>query len=79
MEGSPLWEGNVWCFCCFFNDALNTFNFWLYSFGDMKDHSNSGKRYHYHYGPLVYAVYIHYPTNRIAHTMAFITLVVGPP
>ena len=53
-------EGNV-----LFNDALNTFYLRLYGVRHMvKDHSEQG------------FFYMHHPTDRIAHTTAFVTPVV---
>ena len=66
-----------------FNDALNTFYLWLYGVRHMvKDHSDSERG-----NPLMphgilflisskgyFIFYMHYPIDRIAHTMAFVTL-----
>ena len=62
-----------------FNDALNTFYLWLYGVGHMvKDHSLS-KRVNPlpPYGLLFPISSMHHPTDRIAHTTAFVTPVVG--
>ena len=62
-------EGNV-----LFNDALNTFYLWLYGVRDMvKDHSDSERG-----NPLPphgqqEFFYMHHPTDRITHTMGFVT------
>ena len=58
-----------------FNDALNTFYLRLYGVRHMvKDHSDSEK------GNLLpphrLLFYMHHPTDRITHTMAFVTTVV---
>ena len=56
-------EGNV-----LFNDALNTFYLSLYGFGHLlKDHSDSERE---NYLPSFF--YIHYSTDRMAHTIAFV-------
>ena len=59
----------------FFNDALNTFYLPLYGVRHMvKDHSDSEKG-----NPLPLQqgfFYMHHPTDRIAHTTAFVTPVV---
>ena len=68
-------EGNV-----LFNNALNTFHLRLYSVRHMvKDHSDSERgnpllphSYSFQQG----FFYIHHPTDRIAHTTAFVTPVV---
>ena len=70
-------EGNV-----LFNDTLNTFYLRLYGVRHMvKDHSDSEKG-----NPLPHSLlfpisskvffYMHHPTDRIAHTTAFVTPVV---
>ena len=62
-------EGNV-----LFNDALNTFYLELYDVRHMvKDHSDNEKG-----NPLPphRFFYMHYPTDRIAHTTTFVTPVV---
>ena len=71
-------EGNV-----LFNDALNTFYLWLYCVRHMvKDHSDSEKGNPVPPHRLLLLInskgsfYMHHPTDRIAHTMAFVTPVV---
>ena len=71
-------EGNV-----LFNDTLNTFYLRLYGVGHMvKDHSDSerGNTLPPHKLLLPISIkgffYIHHPTDRIIHTMAFVTPVV---
>ena len=67
-------EGNV-----LFNDALNTFYLWLYDIELMvKDHSDSKTGnllppLHWLLFPVYQQVffYMHHPTDRIEHTMAF--------
>ena len=55
-----------------FNDALNTFYLRLYGVRHMvKDHSDSEKG-----NPQQGFFYMHHPTDRIAHTTAFVTPVV---
>ena len=55
-----------------FNDALNTFYLRLYGVRHMvKDHSDSEKG-----NPQLGFFYMHHPTDRIAHTTAFVTPVV---
>ena len=76
-----LWnrkEGNV-----LFNDALNTFYLRLYDVGHMvKDHSDSERGNtlppHGLLFPINSKVFfnMHHPTDRIAHTTAFVTPVV---
>ena len=71
-------EGNV-----LFNDALNTFYLRLYGIGHMvKDHSDSER---VKPAAATWATlsdqqqsffYMHHPTDRIAHTTAFVTPVV---
>ena len=54
-----------------FNDTLNTFYLRLYGIGHMvKDHMGSFSNYQKGF------IYMHHPTDRIAHTTAFVTLVV---
>ena len=70
-------EGNV-----LFNEALNTFYLRLYGVRHMvKDHSDSERKP----AATTWAMfsdqqqgffYMHHPTDRIAHTMAFVTPVV---
>ena len=63
-------EGNV-----LFNDELNTFYLWLYGVGNMvKDHSDSERGNPLPPHGLLF--YMHHPTDRIAHTTAFVTPVV---
>ena len=60
-------EGNV-----LFNNTLNTFYLRLYGITHMvKDHSDSASG-----NPLQGFFYMHHPTDRIAHTTAFVTPVV---
>ena len=64
-------EGNV-----LFNDALNTFYLRLYGIGHMvEDHSDSDRG-----NPLLFPInskgVADHPTERIAHTTAFVTPVV---
>ena len=63
-------EGNV-----LFNDTLNTFYLRLYGVRHMvKDHSDSEKGNPL--PPLFHFFYMHHPTDKIAHTTAFVTPVV---
>ena len=63
-------EGNV-----LFNDAINTFYLRLYGVGHMvKDHSDSERGYSFRLAARFF--YMHHPTDRIAHTTAFVTPVV---
>ena len=71
-------EGNV-----LFNDALNTFYFRLYGVKHMvKDHSDSEKGNPLPPHWLLFLInskgifYMHHPTDRIAHTTAYVTPVV---
>ena len=71
-------EGNV-----LFNDALNTFYLRLYGVRHMvKDHSDSEKGNPLPPHGLLFPIsskgsfYMHHPTDRIAHTTAFVTQVV---
>ena len=71
-------EGNV-----LFNDALNTFYLRLYGVRHMvKDHSDSEKGNPLPPHRLLFLInsnfffYMHHPTDRIAHTTAFVTPVV---
>ena len=71
-------EGNI-----LFNDALNTFYLWLYGVRHMvKDHSDSEKGnllppHGYSFRLTARGLfYMHHPTDRIAHTTAFVTPVV---
>ena len=71
-------EGNV-----LFNDALNTFYLRLYGVGHMvKDHSDNEKGKPLPPHGLLFPIkqqglfYMHHPTDRIAHTTAFVTPVV---
>ena len=67
-------KGNV-----LFNDALNTFYLRLYGIRHMaKDHSDSEKGNPLPPHRLLFPINsnVHYPTDRIAHTMAFVTPVV---
>ena len=58
-----------------FNDALNTFYLRLYGVRHMvKDHSDSEKGNPLSPHRLLF--YMHHPTDRIAHTRAFVTPVV---
>ena len=66
-----------------FNDALNTFYLRLYGVRHMvKDHSDSEKGNLLPPHRLLFPIssnssfYMHHPTDRIAHTMAFVTPVV---
>ena len=66
-----------------FNDALNTFYLWLYGVRHMvKDHSDSEKGNPLPPHRLLFLINskgsfnMHHPTDRIAHTMAFVTPVV---
>ena len=65
---------------CFINDALNTFYLRLYGVRNMvKDHFDSerGNLLGYSFRLAVRVVlYMHHPTDRITHTMAFVTPVV---
>ena len=76
MEGK---EGNV-----LFNDALDTFYLRLYGVGHMvNNHSGSERGYplppHGLLCPISSKVFLmHHPTDRIAHTTAFVTSVVSP-
>ena len=64
-------EGNV-----LFNDALNTFYLRLYGVRHMvKDHSDSEIGYSFRLAAR-FLFYMHHPTDRIAHTTAFVTPVV---
>ena len=66
-----------------FNDALNTFYLRLYGVRHMvKDHSDSGKGKPLPPHGLLLSIkqgffYMHHPTDRITHTTAFVTPVVG--
>ena len=67
----------------FFNDALNTFYLRLYGVGHMvKDHSYSERGNLLPPHGLLFSIsskdsfYIYHPTDRIAHTTAFVTPVV---
>ena len=73
MYGCFLLEGNV-----LFNDALNTFLKRLYGVRHMvKDHSDSDKGNPLPpHGLQQGLFYMHHPTDRIAHTTAFVTPVV---
>ena len=77
-EDTERKEGNV-----LFNDALNTFYLRLYGVRHMvKDHSDSerGNPMPPHMLLSDYQqgfFYMHHPTDRIAHTTAFVTTVVG--
>ena len=67
-------EGNV-----LFNDALNTFYLRLYGVIQMvEDHSEEIRCRHMGYSFLLAArvLYMHHPTDRKTHTMAFVTPVV---
>ena len=70
-------EGNV-----LFNDALNTFIIRLYGVRHMvKDHSDNERGNPLLLYGLLFPInsklfYMHHPTDRIAHTMAFVTPVV---
>ena len=66
-----------------FNDALNTFYLWLYGVGHIvKNHSDSERGNPLPPLRLFFlnsskgSFYMHHPTNRIAHTMVFVTPVV---
>ena len=66
-----------------FNDALNTFLIRLYGVGHMvEDHSDSEKENPPPLHGLLFPIsskgffYMHHPTNKIAHTTAFVTPVV---
>ena len=72
-------EGNV-----LFNDALNTFYLRLYGVRHMvEDHSDSERGNPLPPHGLLFAIsskmffYMHHPTDRITHTTAFVTPVVG--
>ena len=62
-----------------FNNALNTFDLWLYGIKHMvKDHSNSKRGNLLLPHGLLFPIsskffFMPYPTDRIAHTMAFVT------
>ena len=73
MQLSGRKEGNV-----LFNDALNTFYLWLYGVGHMvKYHSDSERGNPLPPHELQQGFfYMHHPTDRIAHTMAFVTPVI---
>ena len=69
-------EGNV-----LFNDALNTFYLRLYGIEHMlKDHSDSERKPAADTTSATFSIssktlfYMHHPTDRIAHTMAFVIL-----
>ena len=70
-------EGNV-----LFNDTLNTFYLRLYGVRHMvKDHSDSDRGNPLPPHRLLFPInskgfYMHHPTDRIAHTTAFVTPVV---
>ena len=70
-------EGNV-----LFNDTLNTFYLWLYGVGHMvKCHSDKKEETCFHHMGYTFRsaarfFYKHHPTDRIAHTIAFVTPVV---
>ena len=80
-KGNPLLnkkEGNV-----LFNDALNTFYLWLYGVGHMvKDHLDSERGNPLPPHGLLFLInskgsfICTHPTDRIAHTTAFVTPVV---
>ena len=65
-----------------FNDAPNTFYLWLYGVRHMvKDHSDSERGNLLPPHGLLFSIsskvfYMHHPTDRIAHTTAFVTPVV---
>ena len=65
-----------------FNDALNTFYLWLYGVGHLvKDHSDSERGNLLPPHGLLFpnsnkGSYMYHPTDRIAHTKAFVTPVV---
>ena len=68
---------------CLFNDALNTFYLRLYGVRHIvKDHSDSEKANPLPSHRLLFPInsngsfYMHHPTDRIAHTTAFVTPVV---
>ena len=74
----PRKEGNVWL-----NNALNTFSLRLYGIIHMvKDHSDSQRVSLLPPHGLLFPIsskgfiYMHHPTDRITHTMAFVTPVV---
>ena len=62
-----------------FNDAPNSFYLWLYGVNHMvKEHSDSERRNPLTPHGLLISIkffYMHYPTERIVHTMAFATSV----
>ena len=61
-------EGNV-----LFNDALNAFHLQLYGVGHMvKDHSDSDRENLLPLNGLLFPI-MHHPSDRIAHTTAFVT------
>ena len=56
-----------------FNDALNTFYLRLYGVRHMvEDHSDSEKGNPLPPHRLLFPIYMHHPTDRIAHTTAFV-------
>ena len=75
-----FWQRKEWN--VLFNDALHTFYLWLYDIRHMvKDHSNSKRGNLLPPHSLLFLIssnffYMHHPTERIAHTMAFVTPVV---
>ena len=77
LPGASIKEGNI-----LFNDALNTFYLRLYGVRHMvKDHSDSEKGNPLSPHGLLFPInsqffYMHHPTDRIAHTTAFVTPVV---
>ena len=80
------WKNKSWNLFTFgnvlFNDTLNTFYLWLYGVGHMvKNHSDSEKGnlccYMGYFFRLAKGfLYMHHPTDRIAHTTAFVAPIV---